>query len=142
MKKRFFIAEMYICTFDFEDEFIKPSYGPTRTCVIDDEKGIVIDIEHNLKYDYIKTMNGTFISSDSIRKLKEGKRAAIIPIDPIDIPSDKRILAYDIIKKLESGEEFKDGNEVLSNDEYLASLKDKSIKSKTFSKVIKKCIKK
>ncbi len=119
--KRFLIKSMYICPFDFSKEnFVVQREGyPMRFCVLDTDKKIAVDILHGLKYDYLETLSGLYILSDYITQIKNGERYAAFPEQsngPDNITFSK---ALDIIKKLKAGGKFENGNEVLSNDEYL-----------------------
>lgn len=121
MKERFSINEIHICTFERINNLFKPNLNeyPLRFCVVDKSNGIVIDIEHELKYDYVETVSGLYFINESMKKIRDNKRAAIFPMTLIDIDEDIRKRANNIINRLKSGEEFKDGNDVLGNEEYL-----------------------
>ena len=123
MDKRYRITEVNICTFEYiSDKCVKPrlnSYPHFRLCVIDKEKSIAIDIYHELKYDFLKTLNMVYFINGSISNIRENKRAAVQPIITLDFTNDEIIRAKKIIKKLEEGYQFKDGNDVLNNEQYL-----------------------
>ena len=57
MKNRYRINMLYICPFVFLSGInIMPDLNyPPRLCVIDKEEGFAIDIENNLKYDFLES---------------------------------------------------------------------------------------
>ena len=129
MNERFQIAELHICTFSFENNFISPDLEnyPRRICVIDKQNKIVIDINHKLKYDYIETISGLYFINESMKKIKDGRRSAIFPSTIfLDDIKDKKILesAKKIIEGLKSEKQYTDGNEFLNNEQYLKKVKE------------------
>ena len=122
MGERFFIKEIYICPFDrVQPGKLKPNLKdyPTRICVIDDEKEIVIDIKTGLKYDYIKTTSHLYFLSQSYKKIKEDKRVAVFPLMLMSDDSYDLREVVKIINRLKRNETFEDGNEVYGNEQYL-----------------------
>ena len=132
MAERFRIAETLICSFNIKEQgIIEPDDRyPLRLCVIDEEKEIAIDVEHNLQYNYINTGSSLYLQQKAIQFIKDDKRAAIFGCITLksDI-ADKKILrrAEQIIQDLKKGKKFIDGNSVMSNEEYLEAItKDKT----------------
>ena len=123
MDKKYRVTEVNICTFEhINNKCVRPrlnDYPHARLCVIDKQKNIAIDIYHELKYDFLETLNMTYFINGSMSKIRENKRAAIQPIITIDLTDDEVKKASMIIKKLEDGYNFIDGNDVLSNEQYL-----------------------
>lgn len=146
MKKRFEISEIHICTLKVESIGIRAELEkyPRRMCVIDNERKVAVDIKHELEYDYIESMNDSYLINSAIDKIKESKRVAIFPIDTyLSSIKDKTLLirAKKIIEFLSSGKKYADGNIVLNNEEYLKQVeleendsKDKSNKTKKIGK--------
>lgn len=134
--ERFLVTEMFICPFiNIDNKWIKPDLDyPLRFCVIDKERKIVVDIKSNLKYDYVETMSMLYFINDSYKKIRNHKRVGVFPVFPLSIDSEIIKISNDIITKLENGKDFEDGNEVLSNEEYLKLIEkeksENSIKSK------------
>lgn len=147
MQERFEISELHICTFKLEEGFIQPELKnyPRRLCVIDKQRGIVVDVKHKLEYDYIETMSGIYFINKSVEKIKENKRAAIFPsiifLNSID---DKKNLesAKEIIEYLSLEKKYQDGNLALSNEEYLEKIQKEQKNSKSRFNKIKKIGKK
>lgn len=129
-KDRFNICEVHICTFERpKDGFIKPMLNsfPTRWCVIDNKNLVAIDINLEAKYNYIPTCSGLYMLNNASRLIQENKRAAIFNYSTIYC--DKKILekGKEIIKKMNNGYEFVDGNEMFSNEEYLEILTEEEL---------------
>ncbi|MBQ9072112.1 MAG: hypothetical protein IJY25_03035 [Bacilli bacterium] len=142
MKERYDVQEVHICPFEFEKTGIRPELEkyPRRLCVFDNERKKVIDINNKLEYDYIETISGLYLINSSIEKIKESKRVAIFPTVTFlsDLDSKTLSKAQAIIKYLESGKKYPDGNTALNNEQYLEKVKEeeKSLKQK-LSKVKK-----
>ncbi len=143
--ERFKITEMYICPFEKVNNIFKPDLSyPIRTCVIDEEKKIAVDIEHYLSYDYIETMNNLYFKGDAYKRIEPGKRVAIFPTMLFEV--DERLLekSKSIISDLKNNKEFKNGNLVCDNDTYLMFInmdkqkKENSIANKILKKIKKK----
>lgn len=138
MKEKYSVNEVNICTFDtYENGLIRPNlnkYPVRRLCVIDNERKIAIDVMHELKYDFLDTFNQDYFINGSSKKIKPNRRAALFPLlyFSTDLDSLKRV--RNIIQKLESGYEFKDGNEVLSNEKYLEIVNQENDKKDERSK--------
>ena len=141
MNERFRIMEFCICTFDKTNEFYRPNINdyPRRLCVIDNDNGLVIDIEHGLKYDYIETINGKYAINNSLSKVESGKRSAIFPIVAFNVDNRTMSKALKIVERLKKNETFLDGNDVLNNEEYLKKvIKDEQSFQKKLSRFFKK----
>ena len=133
MENRYDTFEFYICTFKIKENGVVPNitdYPYRRLCVVDNKRKKVIDIEHELEYDYIETMSQLYFINESSKKIKENKRAAIFPVIVLSLKLDQRKKVSSIINKIENGYQFPDGNDVLSNQEYLNSFKKEKSKAK------------
>lgn len=71
-----------------------------------------------MKYKYFRLINGIYYFND-LSDIKDNKRIAMEPYSTgyLDNKIMKKIEA--IINNLENGKEYPDGNDVLTNDEYL-----------------------
>ena len=148
MKKQYSVALFNICTFSINEVGIISTnlneYPITRLCVIDADRSIVIDVNHELKYDYLQTSSRLYFLNKVKDRIKDNRRFAINLNGILPILSDKEILKIEKIKKkLDSGYDFVDGNDFLSNEEYKKKVKEESIlelknkqkgKTKYFSK--------
>ena len=59
MSERYSINPIYICTFEKFENGIRPNleeFPDVRLCVIDHELNKAIDVEHELQYDYLETL--------------------------------------------------------------------------------------
>ena len=127
MSKRFVVNEIHICPFErIRPGILKPNIKdyPTRVCVIDEEKQIAVDIKTGLKYDYVPTISNLYFLSQSYEKIHDDKRVAVFPLlllgnDSFNLLNE----AEDIKQKLANDYEFKDGNEVYGNEQYLEYIK-------------------
>ena len=130
MSERYSINPIHICTFEKFENGIRPNleeFPDVRLCVIDHELNKAIDVEHELQYDYLETMSSLYFINESSKKLKENKRAAIIPVVLLNCSVEELNKAKTIIEKLEVGYKFDDGNEELSNEEYLKRISEEKI---------------
>lgn len=139
MEERFLITEIHICPIYQKDGFYKPDLEyPARYCVIDTENEIVVDIKTKLKYDYVQTMSRLYFVSQSFKKIKGDKRVAIFPLSEFTSKDYDIKEAEKIIKALKNDKEFKDGNEVFNNKQYLEYLKqEQSLEQNKSQKMIK-----
>ena len=127
MTNKYEILELSVCTFKLRPNGIIPNlkdYPKRRLCVIDNNRKKAIDVDHELEYNYIETVNNLYFVNESSNKIKENERAAIFPVIVLDYNQDQKEKALDIISKLEEGYEFVDGNLALGNEEYLETLKE------------------
>ena len=132
--KNYKVVKLKICTFDIINNIVfRPNlekYPESKTCVIDLKKKIAIDIMDDVKYDYIETINGRDFIEMSSKKIKPEKRVAVFPeYSTIYLDQNEKYKVGEIIKKLESGYEFLDGNQVYNNEEYLRHINHKDTKS-------------
>lgn len=142
MNERFSIERVFLFPLTLSSQnYLKLDVDyPPRFCVIDKVKKIAIDIQMGLKYDYIETQSKMFILNGHADKIKQNKRVAMGNISSLSSIDDNTIkLGKKIIKKLENNEIFIDGNDVLSNEEYLQIVNNQTnLKFKVKTKVRKK----
>ena len=143
-KENIRVAKIHICVFEKNNENqikIDTQKYPDRICVIDEGKNIVIDVQTKHQYPYIRTVNRLyFASNDDAARVKYGKRNAcfeysncpFLEFTPLEFKN-----CNEIIEQLNQGVEFLDGNEVLTNEEYLEMIKNEKNDNK-----IKKMLKK
>lgn len=143
MKNKYSINTVHICPFIFLSGInVVPNLNyPRRLCVIDKEEGFAIDINTELKYDYIETPSRLYIGS-MIDKIKDDRRVAILS----NFGPENIHLKYEsglkIIEQLESGRKFVNGNDVYNNEQYLEYLNQESIENQENNKKLKKVRKK
>lgn len=144
MKNRFKVTNIFISPiYCLENgDFRRDLEYPLRACIIDTYQGIAIDIKTNLKYDYVETMSYlyTSIMKDHYKKIDGQRRLAVCEVTTLSKLDVDLNEVEDIKKALESGYEFMDGNDVFSNEQYLAYLEreeqiEQQKESKTKSKV-------
>lgn len=138
MNSKYQVFEFNICTFKLTPNGIIPNlsdYPYRRLCVLDNTRNKAIDVNQELEYDYIKTMNGLYFVNESYKKIKENKRAAIFSVINIYLDSNQLKKCKKVIKKLEDGHKFLDGNDALSNEEYLEILYNEKLKQDKRGKV-------
>lgn len=122
IKERFSIQSVFLLPLTLSTpNYLKLDFNyPPRFCVIDKEKKIAIDIQMGLKYDYIETKSNLFVLNEHADKIKENKRVAMGNITNLSNIDENTIkLGKKIIKKIQNNDIFIDGNDVLSNEEYL-----------------------
>ncbi len=143
MNQRFTVTNVSICPIhDKGNGAFQPDFDyPIRKCIVDRERGIVVDIKTKLKYDYIETMSFIYVLNDSYKKLKKDKRFGIYAVQNISPITENLQEIEEIIEKLKNGEDFVDGNDVLDNKQYLESIKEEYEKSIQQSKKIRKKVK-
>lgn len=135
--EKYTVTHVNICPLNICEYGVKPNlneYPETRLCVIDNENLIAVDVEHELKYEFIETMSGLYLINRTSKDLNSGKRYAIFPYVVFGIGRENLNKADKIIEKLENGFNFPDGNEELSNEKYLAVLSKKEENQKTLFK--------
>lgn len=136
-----YVGQVCICPINCLDRgyIIHKGEYDYRWCIIDNNNNYAIDIEHELKYNYIKTMNGIYFVDESQKLIEDGKRVAIFPVNNLEIPKNILIKSKKIINLLDQGVEFKNGNDVYNNDDYLEKIKEfKYVQPKTKVKKQKK----
>jgi len=136
MKERFFVANIYICPAKVvgETRFIPNLNYTTRYCIVDTKQGIAIDVKTRLKYNYIETFNESYFNIESCKKIKNNKRIAIFPMTTLGLDGCGLSAIQEIINEVKSGKEFKDGNEVFNNEEYLEHINQEKEIQKTNQK--------
>lgn len=127
MNKRFIIAEALISPLIFTNRssLIPDSNYPFRYCVVDLENLIAIDIEQELKYDYLPTESKLFLLStmnNKIDKIKSNQRFALLSVNLLNTDYEMHKKGINIIQRIKNGEQFKDGNVAFSNEKYLESI--------------------
>lgn len=120
---RYEIDLLYICPFMCLDNInIVPDLGyPPRLCVVDKVNKIAIDIENRLKYNYIDRVR-RLKANDIKDKIADDKRVAIPALYCLNTTEIFYDQCLEIVKNLEKGMYFKDGNTELNNEEYLKSV--------------------
>lgn len=137
MSDRFSVNEIYICPINIlSSTVITPDLEnfPTRLCVIDRYLGIAIDVEQELKYDYLETISGLYFVNSVVDKIKKNERIAILPLKLLVLDKDKKNKVEMIIERLRNGESFPDGNKILNNEEYLLIINDEKTSNKNIKK--------
>ena len=130
------IVQMHICSFERKDGMLAfdMSKYPQRLCIHDKKNKMIVDVETQHQYPYVRILNMQyFYDIEEIKLLTPDKRvgcmeyATIIPIfDSSTIEKCKNII--DLLKK---GVAFPDGNQVLSNEQYLEAIKQPKEVGKT-----------
>ena len=126
MNQRFTVTDVFICPIHYKgNDSFEPDFDyPKRRCVVDRERGIVVDVKTKLKYDYIETMSFIYFLNESHKKIKNDKRVGIYALQKISPITDNLKEIEEIITRLKNGEDFVDGNDVLDNKQYLESIKE------------------
>ncbi len=127
MSKEYQVNQVNICPFKIMERGFKPllnEYPTARLCVIDKEQGIAIDVNHELKYDFLESSSMLYLLNGASKKIKENKRVAVNSIVNFGLSNEEQAKVDNVIKKLEIGYEFEDGNDVLSNEEYLKKIEE------------------
>lgn len=143
MNKKYEILEMHICAFErTETTTLKTDLNmyPKRICVLDKKNNIVIDVLTLHKYEYIKTINMKYcIAGFKKQEIRPGRRVACFENEIVLLNLDSKTikLCNKIIELLERNILFKDGNDELSNEDYLKMIDCKKNKLKT-EKIYKK----
>ena len=138
MSKKYQVNHVNICPFKITDRGFIPmrnEYPTTRLCVIDRDEGFAIDVNHELKYDFLESSSMLYFMNGASKKIKENKRAAINPITNLGLSEEDKKKVENILWKLEIGYEFEDGNDVLSNEEYLRKIEEEKQKIEEKPKV-------
>ena len=125
-EKKIRMARLHICCFEnFDDKRLKYDLEkfPDRLCVIDEDKDIVVDVETRHQYTYVRTISMLYFLNELERKkISVGKRVGCFEYDSLSLgilSSDDLKECKEIINLLKQGFVFPDGNEELSNEEYL-----------------------
>ena len=123
INKKIRIIKVPICTFDItENKKIKLNIQgyPCRLCIIDERKKIIVDVEHKLKYQYINKFDLIELEKN------KGKRIGFIQYNFLELnklSSEELKICVDVVKLLNQDYNFKDGNQEMSNEEYLKIVK-------------------
>ena len=140
MNERFKITNALICPVHLnEEENLKlhKDYH-LRLCVIDLQNNIAVDVEHELQYIFIRTMSGLYYKSIVASQNINNKRVVLRECDPMfggTNDYDLMLKAREIKNNLKNGKRYPDGNEVLSNEEYLALLNKEKTQTKEKKKI-------
>lgn len=133
---KYSICWLQICPFEISKERkFRPNREdyPYRLCVFDKNDKRVIDVKTEKEYEYIYTSSIYFMFEEA-KKIEEGRRYAIKELQSSMFPVEQEDInhAMKIIKKLENGFEFQNGN-IDSNEDYLNNIvkeKDNKVKTK------------
>ena len=123
INKNIRIIKVPICTFGItETQKIKLNMVeyPCRLCIIDQTKKIIVDVEHKMKYPYISKFDLIELEKN------KGKRIGFIQFNCLELnklSSDELKSCVEIVKLLNQDYNFKDGNDELSNEDYLKTVK-------------------
>lgn len=140
--KNYRILEMHICSFERKDNILSFDMNkyPERLCVHDKVNKIVVDVETYHQYPYIKVLNMQyFYDLNDAKLLTPSKRVGCMEYATIPYNLDKRTLrsCRTIIRMLQSGKIFPDGNEILTNEQYLEMINSSENINKT-KKMVRK----
>ena len=131
------IVKMHICSFERKDGMLVFDINkyPERLCVYDKQNKIVIDVETGHKYPYVRILHMRDIyHREDASMLTPNKRVGCMEyttfIDNIEKEQLKK--CKNIIRSLQNGKTFPDGNQILSNEQYLEMINniEKGEKSK------------
>lgn len=120
------IVKIHICNFEKKDDCLKVNLNdfPERLCVIDNKNDVVIDVETKHKYPYIRTISMMyFLNEMEAKKITIGKRVACFEYSFLSLSrlnSKELIECEKIIESLKQGIQYPDGNDILTNEQYLA----------------------
>ena len=82
MNEKYAISKATICPLGFEGKTVMPrvsEFPQKRLCVIDMEKNIAIDVEHELKYFDLQTITGKYLMQDQVINALPEERVALFP---------------------------------------------------------------
>lgn len=134
MEKKPRITKLHICCFEkYNENILKMNLEkyPERLCVIDDINNIVVDVETRHEYEYVKTVNMLYFLSDlEAKKISPGKRVACFEYSFLsfgNLSSDELKNCKEIIELMKKGHKFPDGNQKLTNEEYLELINTQKI---------------
>ena len=130
------IVTMHICSFERKNGMLSLNMNkyPERLCIHDKLNKVVIDVETNHQYPYVRILNmQSFYNIEESKMLTSDKRVACIEYAtvPYDLGKETLKKCQNIIKALKEGKEFPDGNKVLSNEQYLEMINDSQKNEKT-----------
>lgn len=119
------IIKVPICPFSItENDKIKLDNQeyPCRLCILDEAKKIIVDVEHKLKYPYVNRFDLVELEQN------KGKRVGFIQYNFLELNklnSEELKNCVEVVKLLNKNYNFKDGNEELTNEDYLKAVKIK-----------------
>lgn len=125
MKNKYKIKEMHICKFEKEKGLLNFDLNkyPSRICILDKQTGRVIDVETKHQYPYLKITNMSYLLQENKKEdIDINKRYACLEYATLLYSQlDSRMLnsCEEIINLLNSGYEFPNGNDELTNEQYL-----------------------
>ena len=119
------ITQMHICSFERKNGILVFDMNkyPERTCVFDKKNKIIIDVETFHQYPYVRVLNHQmFYDIEEVKTLRPDKRVGCMEYATFDFYYDEKTLkrCARIIKMLKQGKIFPNGNDELTNEEYLA----------------------
>lgn len=134
--KNYKIVRMHICSFERKNgalTFDMKKY-PERLCIYDKKNKVVIDVETSHSYPYVRVLyQQMFYDVEEVKTLTQDKRVGCIEYAALIFELDKKQLkkCRNIIKALQDGKSFPDGNQILSNEQYLEMINNKENPDKT-----------
>ena len=134
--KNYKIVKMHICSFERKNGILLFDMNkyPERLCVHDKKNKIIIDVETGHKYPYVRVLNmQSFYNVEEIKDLTQDKRVGCMEYATCIVELNKETLksCKNIIKLLQDGKCFPDGNEILSNEQYLEMINESKNNEKT-----------
>lgn len=137
MNNNYEIKEMHICKFENKNGLLTSDLNkyPSRLCIIDKNNRRVIDVETQHQYPYIKITNMSYLGECSKRSdINIKKRYACLEYASLlysQLDSNTLNRCEEIIKLLNSEYQFADGNDELTDEQYLEMVNlDKKVKNK------------
>jgi len=137
------IAKIHICNFEKKEDFLKVNLNkfPERLCIIDEKNDIAVDVETKHQYPYIRTVSMMYFLNDTeVKKIKIGKRFACFEyffLTLSGLNSEELIECKKIIESLKKGIKYPDGNDMLTNEQYLELINENKIQKQS-NKILKK----
>jgi len=134
--KNYKIVKMHICSFERKNGgliFDMNKY-PERLCVYDKQNKFVIDVETSHRYPYVRILHMRDIyHKEDAKMLTPDKRVGCMEYATFidDISKEELKECKNIIKLLQSGKTFPDGNQILSNEQYLETINNQKNAVKT-----------
>ena len=136
--KKIRISKMHICPFEKYDnsrlKFDLEKYKD-RLCVVDENKDIVVDVETGHQYPYVRTVSMIyFLNELEAKKVVVGKRVGCFEYDSIclsDLNSEDLKKCKEVIELLKQSFVFPNGNEQLTNEQYLELINRQKIEQKS-----------
>lgn len=130
------IVKMHICSFERKNGILlfNTKKYPERLCVHDKKNKIVIDVETHHQYPYVRVTNMQDIYyKEDAKMLTPDKRVACMEYftSIYDLNKEELKQCKAIINLLQKGKSFLDGNQVLSNEQYLEIINNSKKGQKT-----------